>query len=249
MKTRSHPALHVEVIGEGPRVVLVHGSLADGASEWVEQRSLADKGFELVIVDRRGYGLSPSAHGEDFLIDADDIAELLGDGAHVVGHSYGGVGALLGAARRPEAVRSLTVLEPAAGFGASADPAWLELSSSVAEMWHSDLPDEQWVVQFLRAVGSDPDEFPPEMLETALPLVPLLRNGRAFNDVVLPVADLRNADFPKVVVSGGHHPGFDAMCADLANRIGGEHHVIAGAGHEIQFTGEPLNDLLLDTWR
>ena len=40
-------------------------------------------------------------------------------------------------------------------------------------------PDEQWVVRFLKAVGSDPDQFPPEMLELAVPLVPLLRRGQA----------------------------------------------------------------------
>ncbi|MGP3937151.1 alpha/beta fold hydrolase [Nonomuraea sp. KM88] len=59
--------------------------------------------FRLLLMDRRGYGRSPDA-GErfpsDYLADADDIAELLGDGAHLVGHSYGGVGAMI-AGRSP----------------------------------------------------------------------------------------------------------------------------------------------------
>ena len=55
-----------------------------------------------------------TAVGEDFLRDADDITALMGDGAHLVGHSYGGLGAMFAAARRPEASRSLTLLEPAA---------------------------------------------------------------------------------------------------------------------------------------
>ena len=38
----------------------------------------------------------------------------IGDGAHLVGHSYGGVIALLAAAAVPERVRSLTVIEPPA---------------------------------------------------------------------------------------------------------------------------------------
>jgi pimeloyl-ACP methyl ester carboxylesterase len=37
---------------------------------------------------------------------------LLGDGAHLVGHSYGALGALFAAALRPDAVRSLTLVEP-----------------------------------------------------------------------------------------------------------------------------------------
>ena len=51
-----------------------------------------------------GAGLaSPPADGDDFEVDARDIAEALGDGAHLVAHSYGGVGALLAAAARPQA--------------------------------------------------------------------------------------------------------------------------------------------------
>ena len=81
-------------------VVLVHGSLATGADEWQAQRSLADEGFRLLVPDRRGYGRSPAVKGEDFLVDADDVADLMGNGAHLVGHSYGGLGALFAAVRR-----------------------------------------------------------------------------------------------------------------------------------------------------
>ena len=78
--------LHVETWGNGTPVVLVHGSLAIGAEEWECQRPLAEEGFRLLVVDRRGYGNSPAAAGEDYLIDAEDVAELMGDGAHLVGH-------------------------------------------------------------------------------------------------------------------------------------------------------------------
>ena len=50
----------------------------------------------------------------DFEEDARDIAALLGDDAHLVGHSYGAIGALYAAALRPKAVRSLTMNEPPA---------------------------------------------------------------------------------------------------------------------------------------
>jgi pimeloyl-ACP methyl ester carboxylesterase len=101
-----------ESSGAGTNVVLVHGSLATGAEEWQEQRPLANEGFRLRVLDRRGYGRSPAADGEDFLRDAADVAELMGEAAHLVGHSYGGLGALYAAARRPEATLSLTLLEP-----------------------------------------------------------------------------------------------------------------------------------------
>src|SRR5688500_20273085 len=104
--------LHVEAWGDGTPVVLAHGSLATAAEEWQAQRPLADEGFRLLVPDRRGYGRSPAARGEDFLADAEDIAALMGDGAHLVGHSDGGLGALIAAARRPEATLTLTLLEP-----------------------------------------------------------------------------------------------------------------------------------------
>lgn len=44
--------------------------------------------------------------------DSQDLAALLGDGAHLVGHSYGAIAALLAAALRPKAVWSLTITEP-----------------------------------------------------------------------------------------------------------------------------------------
>ena len=52
-----------------------------------------------------------------------------------------------------------------------------------------------------------------------------------------------------LAVSGAHNVGFDRMCAALARRIGGAHAVIEGAGHEIQFTRQPINDALLALWR
>ena len=115
-QTRTSPVtdLFVDSWGSGVPVVLVHGSLAIGADEWQAQRPLAEEGFRLLVPDRRGYGRSPAAEGEDFLRDADDIADLMGDGAHLVGHSYGGLGVLVAAARRPDATLSLTLLEPGA---------------------------------------------------------------------------------------------------------------------------------------
>ena len=241
--------LDVEAWGEGTPVVLVHGSLALGAEEWEQQRPLADAGYQLLVLDRCGYGASPEAEGEDFLRDAEDIVELMGDGAHLVGHSYGGLGVLFAAARRPEATLSLTLLEPGTFALGQEHPAGRALVNEVRAMWYDDVPDAEWVVGFLKAVGSDPDDFPPEFLAAALPLVPVFRRGRPMWHPDLPLDELAAAAFPKVVVSGGHSAGFDAICDDLAKRIGALRAVVEGAGHEIQFTGQPINDLLLATWR
>ena len=241
--------LFAESWGVGVQVVLVHGSLATGADEWQAQRPLADAGFRLVVPDRRGYGRSPAAIGEDFLRDADDIAGLMGDGAHLVAHSYGGLGVLFAAARRPEATLSLTLLEPGAFALGQHDPAARALVSDVRRIWDQDLPDEPWVIRFLEAVGSEPDSLSPELIASAVTLAPVLRHGRPPWEAELPFAQLATAAFPKLVVSGGHSAGFDAICDDLAEQIDGSRMVVAGAGHEVQFTGPPLNDALLALWR
>jgi pimeloyl-ACP methyl ester carboxylesterase len=124
MVRRPQTELHVTSWGEGEPVVLVHGSGACGDpadGDWSAQRPLADR-FQLLIPARRGYFQSPPIARGDFAVDAADIAGLLGDGAHLVAHSYGGVGALLAAAECPAAVRSLTLIEPAAFAVARGDP-------------------------------------------------------------------------------------------------------------------------------
>ena len=241
--------LFVDSWGTGTPVVLVHGSLATGAEEWQAQRPLADEGFRLLVPDRRGYGRSPAAAGEDFLRDADDIVELMGDGAHLVGHSYGGLGVLFAAARRPDATLSLALLEPGTFALGQHHPAARALVDDVRRLWDQDLPDEEWAIRFLTVVGSDPDALAPELIAAAVPLVPVFRRGRPIWETDLPLAPLAAAPFPKLVVSGAHSAGFDAICDDLAERIGASRAVSAGAGHEVQFTGQPLNDLLLALWR
>jgi pimeloyl-ACP methyl ester carboxylesterase len=241
--------LHVDAWGKGTPVVLVHGSLATGAEEWAAQEPLANEGFRLLVFDRRGYGRSPAAAGEDFLADAEDIARIMGDGAHLVGHSYGGLGAMYAAARRPGATLSLTLLEPAAFASGQNNPAGRALFGAVRSAWDEDLPDEPWVIGFLKAVGSDPDDFPPEFLAAALPLVPVVRHARTAWETDLPFAELAAAPFPKLVVSGGHSAGFEAICDDVAGRIGAARAVVSGAGHEVQFTGKQLNERLLELWR
>jgi len=119
----------------------------------------------------------------------------------------------------------------------------------VRQLWGQDLADDEWVVRFLGAVGSDPDALPPGLLAAAVALVPVLRRGRPPWDADVPLAALASVTFPKLVVSGGHSAGFDAICDDLAERIGASRLTIAGASHEIQFAGPPLNEALLALWR
>jgi pimeloyl-ACP methyl ester carboxylesterase len=89
---------------------------------------------------------------------------------------------------------------------------------------------------FLRLVGSN--------VRLASPLPPAFERGarvllteRDPAEAEIPLDELASAPFPKLVVSGAHHPAFDAVCDVLERRLGAERAVIPGAGHSIQRTG------------
>ena len=94
-----------------PYVLMVHGSVVNAEATWAAQRPLADR-FELVAPNRRGFPPGPDVERVDFEDEAVWLDRFLRPGTHLVGHSYGGVISLLAAARRPEQLRSLTVIEP-----------------------------------------------------------------------------------------------------------------------------------------
>jgi pimeloyl-ACP methyl ester carboxylesterase len=235
--------LHVERWGSGPPVLLVHGSVADARSTWVEQRPLAER-WSLVLLDRPGFGANPPVARVDFAVDAPLVAEHLGDGAHLVGHSYGGVVSLLAAARRPDAVRSLTVIEPPAFAVARGNPDADDFVVRSQEHWRSGPRDpEAFLRGFLRLVGSaiDPPSPLPPLLERGAEML-LVERGPWEADI--PLDELARASYPKLVVSGGHHPGFEAVCDVLEERLRAERAVIPGAGHSVPRTGAPFNERL-----
>lgn len=106
--------LHYRVAGDGVPVVALHGSASTGA-QWRGLAGYLAGRFRVVTPDLPGYGASPVAAGAGLAADAEAVATLiahLGAPVHLVGHSYGGAVALKLAALQPEALRSLTVIEP-----------------------------------------------------------------------------------------------------------------------------------------
>ncbi|MBV8889290.1 MAG: alpha/beta hydrolase [Alphaproteobacteria bacterium] len=101
-------------IGNGPPIVLVHGSGTDRGRWAPVLRPLADR-FAVHAVDRRGHG--ESADRADYRIEDEfgDLAALLDgigdDRTTVVAHSYGALCAL-GAASRNAPVGRLVLYEP-----------------------------------------------------------------------------------------------------------------------------------------
>jgi pimeloyl-ACP methyl ester carboxylesterase len=172
--------LEVDRVGTGPPVVLVHGSIVDARRTWRHQLDLADE-WALCIPNRPGFGASPPLARGDFEAEAPLMAELLGDGAHLVGHSYGAVIALLAAAARPEAVRSLTVSEPGSLRVAAGDPAVDAVIAQGDELYRhrSKLTPREFVLHFrsgLHSAHETPDELPTGW--SAAPATPWRSGGR-----------------------------------------------------------------------
>ena len=126
-------------------------------------------------VNRRGFGASPAVDGEDFDVDAGDLAEVLAEEpTHLVGHSYGGVVSLIAAAQVPDSVQSLTVFEPPA-FGLVADdPEVRRFIDAIQAMLTADPPPEEFLRRFAALVGGDPSR-----LRRCGVLLPRRARGRA----------------------------------------------------------------------
>jgi pimeloyl-ACP methyl ester carboxylesterase len=240
--------LHIERVGAGPPILLVHGSVSGGAATWAEQLPLAER-FTLLLADRPGYGQTPMVEREDFEEDAPLVADALGEGAHLVGHSYGGVVSLLAAAQRPAAVRSLTVIEPPAFGVARGNQAVEEFVTQARDHWETGpFAPEPFLRGFLGIVGSTfdpPSPLPPELERGAR----VLLVERPPWEAKIPLGALAAAPFPKLVVSGAHHPAFDAVCDVLEEELDAERAAIPGAGHSVQRTGAPFNERLEDFLR
>lgn len=234
--------MYVERLGSGPRVVLVHGSMS-GPRAWTLQRALADR-FRLEIVARPGFPPNPPEERIDFERDAPLVAKQLGGGAHLVGHSYGGVICLLAAALRPGSVRSLTVVEPPAFGVARGNPAVDAFVAAADRHWATGPREPRaFAEQFLALVGATPqlpDPLPPLVEQVARGLMV----ERSPAEAEIPLTELRRASFPKLVVSGAHHPAFDAVCDVLERELPAERAVIGGFGHAITAAGEQLNRVL-----
>ena len=101
--------MHVEVHGQGPALVLIHGWAMHGGIFAPLLRELTPR-FSVHLVDLPGHGLSPERDGVFDPVDcARRLAERVPD-ATWVGWSLGGLVALHAALEFPERVRSLTMI-------------------------------------------------------------------------------------------------------------------------------------------
>ncbi|MEX2225745.1 MAG: alpha/beta hydrolase [Dehalococcoidia bacterium] len=100
--------------GDGPPLVLVHGSINDRRAWSLAVPAFAEH-FSVYAMDRRGRGESGEPGEHQFACQIEDVAAVIGAaGAPVdlVGHSYGAHCALGAAAMAPASIKHLVLYEP-----------------------------------------------------------------------------------------------------------------------------------------
>ena len=227
--------LNITRWGSGQPTVMIHGGgqgdPSGGAVKWQYQKPLADQGWELIVPDRPGSGQSPSRGPEDFERCGQWVAELLGDGGHLVGHSYGGAISLVAAGLRPEAVHSLTLIEPPVFSIVMDNPDASEMALKVKKAAEARIPLLGMVSAF-KVLGI------PRGL-TPRPKVADIRNmGKGFRTMRHPyewasepvIERVAQAGIPTFYVDGGWSPALGANLDELARRTGGRRLSIH-AGH------------------
>lgn len=117
--------LEYEAVSAGEPVVFIHGAfIADAFRPLLSEPALAER-YQLITFHRRGYMRSSRGSGpttmEQLAADCQALLRSIGiERSHVVGHSFGGCIALQLALDSPEAVHTLTLLEPGLMVGESA---------------------------------------------------------------------------------------------------------------------------------
>ena len=254
--------LHVETRGEGTPAVFVHGSFRGGLDTFREQLALADE-YRVIVVDRRGFGGSACAASDGWPTDTEDLVALLDElgQAHVVGHSYGAVVALVAAARVPERLLSLVAIEPPAFELARGDAAADATTVAMKPVYEraDELTTAEFVQEWARTRGLSRDRIDAwigSFGATEWAAAEATRRERWPGDAPIPLNLLARAAFPTVVVAGsydGHARGgsdFAAVCRSLADEIGAQLVVFERSMHAPQIEEpEAFNRLLRELWR
>ena len=251
--------IHADVFGDGPRAIFVHGSFGWGLDTFPDQRALA-AAYEVVLVDRRGYGASPHVDDPGWHHDMHDVVAWLDGGAHLVGQSYGGAVCLLAAALRPQDVLSLTVIEPIAASVATDDAAARQLAAAIIGCWETGprAAASDFLAAWHRGLGRtappDTSVFGPDdwtAVETTMRERPVV-------DAPVDLAKIASAPWPTLIVKGAWpgsagtdwlRDGCASICRELQTRLGATLVEFENSAHNPQLQ-EPhrFNQLLRTFW-
>jgi non-heme chloroperoxidase len=244
--------LHYVEEGEGPPVILVHGSLADYTYwELSDQISLLAERHRVIAYSRRyNYpNRNPREGDHSPMVEALDLLGLIEDlslePVHLVGHSYGAYAALVFALEHPEKVRTLVLAEPPiiswlpeipGGEGVYErfmERVWHPLARAFSEggthagldftaRWYFQLPWEEIETDWQVLFGRNAEEW----------------HALAISEYTYPKVNferVREITTPTLLLSGGSNRGFneliDWQLEQLLPNV--KRVIIPGASHEM----------------
>lgn len=238
--------IHIETVGSGPHLALIHGWGMNG-SVWQPVLKKLSKNFTLHIVDLPGMGFSQIISPYHLYSIAEKVAELLPNNTLMLGWSLGGQVAMRIALDQPEVVGKLILVGSTPCFvnvnGLSAQKHWqFGIEASVFEKFTKSvqLDYQKTMMQFLslQCMGSKFSTFTLRALrskfaERPAPTQQLLQDALA----ILLNTDLRheiaNIAQPTLIIHGDK----DALAPVQAANWMRQHmpngllRVIAGASH------------------
>jgi pimeloyl-ACP methyl ester carboxylesterase len=230
--------------GDGPPLVLVHGTAADH-TRWVPVLPALEERFTVVAVDRRGRGLSGDAPVYAMEREYEDLAAVVDDvggGAAVLGHSFGG-GCALEAALLTGGVRRLVLYEPPLGVVAPPPETIARLEALL------DAGDrDRFLAAFMGEVaGATPEQI--ELMRSlpawqarlaAAHTIP--RELRAVHDDEFEPARFRGLDVPTLLLGGSESPAAFGTAIEMAHTALPDSRVVTmpGQGHVAMDTGTEL---------
>lgn len=238
---RDGAAIHYDVYGEGPALLLTHGFMCT-SDIWAPQIQSLSRRFKLIVWDLRGHGCTtapddPAEYtAEKAAGDMLALLDQVGAGEAIIGgHSLGGYLSLVFHLFHPDRVRALLLVDTGPGFRDDAARAqWNARAVRKAERLER---------EGLR--NGEADDHNHRMGAKGLALAArgmvAQRDGRV-------IENLSNVDVPALIVVGENDAPFLAAAESMRRKIPGARKVvIPGAGHNVN-TDQPtlFNDAVLE---
>ena len=253
------PRIAVDLTGDGPLVVLLHG-VGGNRRNWQPNLAALSESFHVAAWDARGYGDSEDVDGPRAFTDfRDDLARVVDHfGAarvHLVGLSMGGRIAAAFHAAWPDRVASLVLCDTHMGFAHFTEEQQRRFIAARRDPLLAGKTPADIAPDLARSLIGDPDDTP--VLEALVDSLSRLRTESYVKTVEASVALdqaplLENVRVPTLVLTGSRDRLTPPRLAETiaAHIPGSELAILEGAGHlsNIERPAE-FNSLVLDFLR